>query len=161
MIKHLLAKCNVKPPFCRFNFVWKKQWIVTRCIYKFSTYTLKPHPIGLIKHAVRMTKCDGVDINAAIVWSVFFFQKKKINESTFGFWNECIYDCVYVVFFVCKPLAVALVDSFILSEFSDSANILLSFFIVASSAFVRIDSHICLLFFCFVFFVLWQIGFVN
>lgn len=62
-----------------------------------------------------------------------------------------IWLCVCCVFCVCKPLAVALVDSFILSEFSDSANILLSFFIVVSSAFVRIDSHICLLFFCFVF----------
>lgn len=61
---------------------------------------------------------------------------------------------VCMLFFrVCKPLAVALVDSFILSEFSDSANILLSFFIVASSAFVRIDSHICLLFFLLRFFL--------
>lgn len=64
-----------------------------------------------------------------------------------------IWLCACCFFCVCKPLAVALVDSFILSEFSDSANILLSFFIVASSAFVRIDSHICLLFFLLRFFL--------
>lgn len=161
MIKHLLTKCNVKPPFCRFKFVWKKQWIVTRCIYKFSTYTLKPHPIGLIKHAVSMTKCDGVDINAAIVWSVFFFEKKLMNLHSAFEMNAYMTLCM--LFFLCvQTIGSRFSRQFYfvwVQWFREYSPLIFHRRIICIRAhwFAYLSSFFLPRF----FFVLWQIGFVN